>query len=477
MGLKKHSYQFKIITIHTFSLLMLLSLSQILPAQVAKNYTYYDTLTYRLYTQSKWDSLISTGDEAINQGIDYYYLRMRLGIANYNMEKYSPASEHFEKANEMNSNNVVLEYLYNSYLYSNDFRKALYLSKHFSDELLKKLSATRPHFFDVINVEYTNCAVNDWNNVKTENTPPTKPNNYRMEKDITGPFTSYAVNINHELSKKWSWYNSLNYFDVLSYQQLFFDNTIKHQADYHLYEYHYYTSITHWNHSTSSWSIFAHLSSINANKFSYTLLHPVLAPPPLPPITTYVYDIKPIKYSQANYLFGIQTNRFHSAYQSHFSLGYAKIIADNTLFSGYSIDYSINKNWLSGGTTLAGSFNITQKIPNGYIQQQFTFSLFHHLNFQTAFVYGKIQNIASPDGSILYNTPYQINYKFVNLLKYSLNRHASLYISYIFQNNSFVNDFFGFGSIGKRNEVIYSENKIIYKFNNQLIIGGLLWNF
>ena len=40
-----------------------------------------DILTYRLYMEKKWDSVIIVGKKALRNDIDYYYLRARMGIA------------------------------------------------------------------------------------------------------------------------------------------------------------------------------------------------------------------------------------------------------------------------------------------------------------------------------------------------------------------------------------------------------------
>ena len=57
--------------------------------QQLNNFLAVDTLTYKYYLAEDWDKLINAGDKAINDGIDYYYLRMRMGIASYEKRKYT----------------------------------------------------------------------------------------------------------------------------------------------------------------------------------------------------------------------------------------------------------------------------------------------------------------------------------------------------------------------------------------------------
>ena len=68
--------------------------------------------------------------ESFEQGYDFYYLRMRIGIAYYNLEKYKLAIVHFVKALSFNRvDPVALEYLFYSYIFSGQESDALVLYK------------------------------------------------------------------------------------------------------------------------------------------------------------------------------------------------------------------------------------------------------------------------------------------------------------------------------------------------------------
>lgn len=78
----------------------------------------YETLTYRLYTQQKWDSLIIVGEKAIAEGYDYYYMRARVGIAAFELQKYARAVLHLEAAIKFNSSEpYIAQMVFNSYFY------------------------------------------------------------------------------------------------------------------------------------------------------------------------------------------------------------------------------------------------------------------------------------------------------------------------------------------------------------------------
>ena len=56
-----------------------------------------NTKTYDYYFQGNWDSLIDIGEKALKSDIDYFYLRIRLGIAYYAKTNYRKAIIHLEK--------------------------------------------------------------------------------------------------------------------------------------------------------------------------------------------------------------------------------------------------------------------------------------------------------------------------------------------------------------------------------------------
>ena len=78
-----------------------------------------DALTYRLYMEQKWDSLLTEGEKGLKAGYDYYYLHARLGRAYFEKGKYRKAADQMEKALDHNSYDAFArEYAFYSLLYS-----------------------------------------------------------------------------------------------------------------------------------------------------------------------------------------------------------------------------------------------------------------------------------------------------------------------------------------------------------------------
>jgi len=96
-----------------------------LSAQEQQRFRYADSITYELYLDKNWDDLIMKGKEALSNGHDYYYMRMRIGIAYYEKHNYAMASLHFKKALEFNSSDqVAIEYQFYSAFLSNRIYEA-----------------------------------------------------------------------------------------------------------------------------------------------------------------------------------------------------------------------------------------------------------------------------------------------------------------------------------------------------------------
>ncbi|MEJ2005514.1 MAG: hypothetical protein P8X57_11240, partial [Cyclobacteriaceae bacterium] len=102
------------------------------------SFSYYDSITFSLYEQGRYSELIREGNAALSAGYDSYYLRMRLGIAYYSLNRFEHAYRHFKKAYSVSSDLVSAEYLYYSLIFSGRTEQArLFLCEN--SELLPEI--------------------------------------------------------------------------------------------------------------------------------------------------------------------------------------------------------------------------------------------------------------------------------------------------------------------------------------------------
>ena len=162
-----------------------------------------DAKTYKLYTEKNWHDLIKLSKKAIKNDIDYYYLRMRLGIAYYEQHRYNLAYQQFKKAKQFDNNDLLNEYLYYSYLFGGNYAEAEKLSDNFNDSLKVKLGITKPKKVISAEIIYAGLINNDYQKLKdfrkNDFFKYTLNNRFRNDYNYF-----YGLNLKLRLNKKYS---------------------------------------------------------------------------------------------------------------------------------------------------------------------------------------------------------------------------------------------------------------------------------
>ena len=124
----------------TFFIIWVLIYSWDIKAQDDYHYlAQYKTL--ELYQKEEWNELIALGNQCIDKNIDFYYLRIRLGVAYFRQKKYTHAIQHLNKALDFNSkSDLAQELLYYSYNILGRTEQSAKLYHNFSDALKDKIS-------------------------------------------------------------------------------------------------------------------------------------------------------------------------------------------------------------------------------------------------------------------------------------------------------------------------------------------------
>jgi len=110
--------------------------------------------TMQYYYASQWDSLIIVGKKGIDAGHDYFYLRVRVGMAYFYQSNYAKAILHLEKASKFNSSDEYTNsYLYLSYKYMGRYADAEMVGRKLSDSLRKNSFYEKRPFFSGLYAE------------------------------------------------------------------------------------------------------------------------------------------------------------------------------------------------------------------------------------------------------------------------------------------------------------------------------------
>ncbi len=181
---------YKITLVWTLLLLMLPGLK----AQDS-SFAYFDSLTYTLYEKGNYRELKAAGNDALHYGYDYYYLRMRLGIAAYEQKHYRTAASHFAKASTFYNNNLVKEYSYYSNLWGGNTITAREVASTMPDSLRKRLKISNSALLSAdADVGYLSL-----NGSYPDDVSFPKEEGFQI---IPGTFTTTDIEISHKAGKR-----------------------------------------------------------------------------------------------------------------------------------------------------------------------------------------------------------------------------------------------------------------------------------
>lgn len=202
------------------------------------DYNTTDKKTYDYYQTKQWDSLIYIGNIALQNNIDYFYLRSRIGAAYFEKKNYIKASEQFEKAMIFNgSDNFVLESLYYCYIYLDRVNDANYLLKRYSNVFSDKIKF---QLFREIYIEYGNSFKNNSNDKLLQ----IKDNIDWAESNITNNIIYAGAGIKYSINKHIIGTTSYSYLNILNNKQILIGTEILNDQ-YNLYQNQIYTNINY----------------------------------------------------------------------------------------------------------------------------------------------------------------------------------------------------------------------------------------
>ncbi len=124
---------------HKFILILLAGVIFPVVSVAQRNLQKTDSVTYRMYLDKKWTQLLRESQKAFREGTDFYYLRIRAGVAAYESRKYRQAVKHFQRAFDENSTDDFLNsYYYWSLIMSGREDEAQNAADRFSPSFLKQ---------------------------------------------------------------------------------------------------------------------------------------------------------------------------------------------------------------------------------------------------------------------------------------------------------------------------------------------------
>lgn len=439
----------------------------------------YGQKTYDQYLAKDWDGLIKTGKEALAENVDFYYLRIRMGIAYAAQYNYRLAIENYKKAIVFVPNDpVAQEYLYYAYLAAGEKKTAhLYVSS-LPSTLRKKIKPEKPSAIGNIYLE-TGLAFVEYSDDAFTFPSESYFSELFVRKSQTYTNVNLLLNIAKPLSLGLS-YTGLGVNSEHQYKVINFD-------------------VDNEDLKVSQNDFSAQLNILN--KSGLTLI------PFIHNVNT-ALTVTEIYYDTASYTLEPDMDIDFNAAISTLKwndqlLGFGFVKKTGLIDIAASISYA----WLSNKQQQQLNVSMSY-LPRGNYSLYFTpeirllkeednfrmiyklssgFSFTPKLWSELAFTYGNLQQSHEAFGAIVYNLPdvskfktdAVINYGFSNgvslSLRYQLTRKESALASYNLVTTQ-TSGGAGFGQGSTESETNWSESETVYPFNQHFIILGFNWN-
>lgn len=354
--------------------------------------------SYQLYLDKNWTELIKFGNKALDKGFDYYYLRLRIGIAYYEKKNYSIALGHFKNVLKFNtSDELALEYIYYCYLNNGRYEDARVWSKQFNQALSEKLETDKQRSVSLIMIE-----------AGTKITDSTSYYNKdkKTSSNYFNPPIYFQLGLNHYIKNRFSLFHAVTYFNQES-----FINKVGQ------FQYYIKANIPVKN----NWLISPGIHWINIKNTTEIMPPPPSAgnPPPrrVKTITKSNYFVGSLSVQKIvnKFVFGAGTTvsnmnsvtqYIHSGFTSYSPLGNSKLVFGCTAYAHTSDNYS---------TTYASAS------PFIYIQPV------NRVSLKLSYLYNTKHNIIEDNGYLVNNSPDITTARYSGLLNITINKHIGIY--------------------------------------------------
>lgn len=188
-----------------------------LHAQTTQTIGSVDTLTYQQFFNKEYKALQKTGKEAIKGGIDFYFLRTRLGISYYEQQNYESALPHFKKAQQIYPNDpIIQEYYYYTLLYTGRNEDAYDLAKKFPKNIQESVGFKK-HSIALINEELSiTGGFSSNNNIATFDSLDIKDTNIYAEGTFQGGAKLASIILKNRITPRLTLTTGFSYFETKS---------------------------------------------------------------------------------------------------------------------------------------------------------------------------------------------------------------------------------------------------------------------
>ncbi|KGL64006.1 tetratricopeptide repeat protein [Polaribacter sp. Hel1_85] len=399
-----------------------------------------DSITYALFLKEDWKPILKIGKQANAEGIDFYYLKVRMGIAYFKENKMFSAIQFLEEAYNLDTSNVVVQdYLYWAYRYSGLIMESRLFYRKMATSLQEITRLKEPLIssinFNVLatnNLDYDDMLVSDADSETID------------VRFIRKSQQMFSIGMSHSLFKRINFYHQFTFIPTNSVQQVNVSGVLENET-YKGTESRYYADVT--IALGNKWYFDAYANVISGK---YDNLNPIDET-----------SASEIKYN--NLVFGGSITK--ASYFMRNSINVS--VSDLNGLDQFQVGYSMSLYPL-GSTMLVPFGSIQYKSQDDDSNMIYTAGVAVTIDklLLTGFgSVGNMNNYTANNGLIIYNQPATGLNEFGGTIKY-FSKNSILKVGYSFMNmeDNYYDEYL---------EVTSKK----FEFNQQNIIAGITWIF
>lgn len=432
--------------------LLLLVLCGTLQGQTMTHPEEADQITYELYAQHHWKPLLEKGQQALEEGFDFYYLRVRMGIACYYLGRYELAREHLQKALQFQRKEpFATEYLYYANRYTGRYGEARRLLKDLPLTKRKEMHAADEYSLAAVTME------SGWlENTSVDQLIADLPVGDFVSSYFMKNLWYLNLGLSANLGYQSTAHVSFNRFNTNFYQGVFvtdslyaFDHTGKQNGIYLSYRYHFPQAL---------YAGLNYHAIRGSADVSYFLEN-----------GTGEYDFVRITEPYAQSYFGGYVGK----HLKNFNLSVQ--LSRNAFWNGSWLQSGVRAYWYPTGNLkyyVGGGYDLMyqndRSMETAY-QLVAGFNVLRYFQVEASHIAGDLGNWTDANGYYIFNTLYPIRSRTgVGLLIHSLLPNFSIHLSaYKQQRDHFANLYFEDGTV----------ETVPQTFQSISFFGGLSWQF
>lgn len=431
-----------------------------------ERYDYHtDTLTWGQYGRGEWEALYDTIQEANKQGIGFYYLHLRGGVAAYYTKRYQKAVSFFRRAEEIAAcSDEIKRTHYLSAVYSGMPLEAVKMYAQLPDTMRKEYDDPSAFKVKSISMEY---GYNFLAGYDSASAPSIHGDKFIYgEKSVPQNSTYYHALVNVRVSPRIEFMQSFQYLNVKKKEEIYAlqylpVDTLRKSFNTNISQWQYYSALTFQLSDRLSiapaFSLF-HFTS-NYYKISY--------------ISSFDdYNFTPDTISGYEYLYSLAANYHIDRLYLQFSGSYYDKYNENRWQTGLSIGlYPFRNNSLYVD---AGMYIDPEKVFGNTLFETSVARILlgwdsAKFSLLAGYTFGNLKDYNELNGLLMYNTIEPVK-KMVTLTTSVpvLNNQLvlSLYYKYITYNDDY--------TFYKETNQAYTD---YYHINNHSFTGGVTWKF